>query len=168
MRYTVLLFIACCAGLSAQEAGGSFAAEAKQAYSRIENNLLKAAEDMPEEDYSFRATPEVRPFGELIAHVVQVQNRICGIILGSSPQSSAPGNSKADLVAALKASNEHCDAAYASVNDSNQAQVVGSGFFKHSRLGLLELNLQHDNEMYGTMAVYMRLKGLVPPSSQKK
>jgi hypothetical protein len=168
MKCTLLIFIACCTGLSAQEPGGSFAGEAKQAYSRVEANLLRAAEKVPEADYSFRATPEVRPFGALIAHVVEAQNRMCGIVLGSSKPSAAPGDTKTELVAALKASNENCDAAYSSVNDSNQAEVVGSGFFRHSRLGLLELNLQHDNEMYGTMAVYMRLKDLVPPSSEKK
>jgi hypothetical protein len=168
MKCTLPVLILCCASLSAQEPAGSFAGEAKQAYSRIETNLLKAAEKMPEEDYSFRATPEVRPFGELIAHVVQAQSHICGTILGSSPAPAAPGKTKADLIAALKASNASCDSAYSAVNDSNQAEVVGSGFLRHSRLGLLELNLQHDNEMYGTMSVYMRLKGLVPPSSEPK
>ncbi|HEX4808764.1 MAG TPA: DinB family protein [Bryobacteraceae bacterium] len=168
MKRTLLLFAAACVVLSAQDPAASFAAEAKQAYSRLETNLLKAAEKVPEEDYSFRATPDVRPFGELVAHVAQAQNRMCGTLLSSSQPAPTPGKTKAELVAALKASNEACDAAYSSVNDSNQAEVVGTGFLRHSRLGLLELNLQHDNEMYGTMCVYMRLKGLVPPSSEPK
>jgi DinB superfamily len=142
--------------------------EAKQDYTRVKNNLLKAADKMPEDAYSFQATPEVRPFGELVAHVAQAQTRFCGTVTDSTAKPAPPGKTKAELVAALKASFDVCDAAYDSVTPANQSQVVGSGYLHRSRLALLWLNNEHDNEMYGTMSVYMRLKGLVPPSSEGK
>jgi hypothetical protein len=73
---------------------------------------------------------------------------------------------KADLLAALRESNNECDKAYNSLTAGNADQTVGSGRMQRSRLGMLYLNVAHDNEEYGYMSVYLRLKGLTPPSSQ--
>jgi hypothetical protein len=73
---------------------------------------------------------------------------------------------KADLLAALRESNNECDKAYNSLTAANADQTVGSGRMQRSRLGMLYLNVAHDNEEYGYMSVYLRLKGLIPPSSQ--
>lgn len=140
--------------------------EAKASYAMQKQFITAAADAMPEADYGFKATPEVRPFGELVAHVAQVQNVACSIIAGQAPgQPAAPATSKAELVAQLKASFDKCDAANASVNAGNAFDVVGKGFLHGTRVGIIEKNVAHDNEMYGTMSVYLRLKGIVPPST---
>jgi uncharacterized damage-inducible protein DinB len=140
--------------------------EARQSYDRVKNNVLEAAEKMPEQDYSFQPTPDIRTFGKLVAHIADAQAHFCSAVDGTNMQlHAASRNSKADLIAALKESNDECDKAYASVNDSNANQSVGGGRLHRSKLGMLYLNVAHDNEEYGYMAVYLRLKGIVPPTS---
>jgi hypothetical protein len=84
--YSVLLGACCLTAFAQQSAPSSpFVAEAKKDYAVVKNNLLKAADTMPEEGYSFQATPDVRPFGGLVAHVAEVQSWACGTLLGSPP-----------------------------------------------------------------------------------
>jgi hypothetical protein len=74
---------------------------------------------------------------------------------------------KATIVEALKASFVECDKAYAALSDANMTEMLQAGPAKRSRLGILWGNVSHDNEQYATLALYLRLKGLVPPSSEK-
>ncbi len=140
--------------------------EPKQMYGMVKDNVLRLAEKMPEENYSFKPTPEIRSFGQLVAHVADAQARFCSTVLGS-PKSinAASKESKADLVAALKDSIAICDSAWDSLTPSNASENVKMGQMQRSKLGLLEGNSLHINEEYGYMAVYLRLKGVVPPSS---
>ena len=144
-----------------------FSADARQHYALIKTNLLKAAEKMPEENYSFRTTSQVRTFGEMIAHVADAQLRMCAVVKGEQVSANAASKtSKADLVAALKASFDYCDPVYASMTDAAAASQVKWARWEMSKLGLLNWNISHDNEMYGIIAGYLRIKGLVPPSSE--
>jgi uncharacterized damage-inducible protein DinB len=154
------------AGVSAQTQ--PYPNEAKASYGRVKGFLLAAADKMPEENYAFKASPDVRAFGQLIAHVADTQWMICSAVKGEHKQGDAASKtSKADLVAALKASFEYCDSAYDSLNDATIGQKVSLFQREFSKLSVLFLNTSHDNEMYGTISVYLRLKGLVPPSSEK-
>lgn len=140
--------------------------EAKAAYGMQKTFILAAADAMPEADYGFKPTPEIRSYGQLFEHVAQVQQMACAIIAGKMPMRPAAGPStKAAIVAELKASFDTCDAANATVTATNALDVVGKGFLHGTRVGLMEKNAAHDNEMYGTMSVYLRLKGIVPPST---
>ena len=73
---------------------------------------------------------------------------------------------KAELVAVLKTSFDYCDPVYASMTDAAGAAKVKWARWEMSKLGLLNWNISHDNEMYGIMGAFLRLKGLVPPSSE--
>ena len=151
------------AGLQAQ----GIAAEAKQAYNGIKNNLTKMAEKMPEEHYAFKATADVRTFGQLIGHVADSQARTCSLVLGAQPPASAASKTaKADLVAALKDSFAICDKAFDTLTDAKANEMITMGQRQRTRLGALVGTVSHSNEEYGYMAVYMRLKGVVPPSSE--
>lgn len=144
----------------------SHVAESKQTYTGVKNNLQKMAEQMPEENYSFKATPDVRTFGQLVAHVADTQARLCSMASGEQKSvGAASKTAKADLVAALRDSFAICDAAFDSLTDATASQPGGMG---RSKLALLEYNTGHSNEEYGYMSVYMRLKGIVPPSSAGK
>ncbi len=168
-RYSNLIlaaaFMGCCS-LYAQTMG-SWVSEPRQAYDRVRDNITKAAEEMPEEDYNFQPMPDMRTFGKLVAHIADAQAHFCSAVDGTHMQlNAASRKSKADLIAALKESSDECNKAYDSLTEANANQTVGGGRMQRTRLGMLYLNVAHDNEEYGYMSVYLRLKGLVPPSSQ--
>lgn len=142
-------------------------AELKQSYARIKDNLTKMADKMTEENYSFKATADIRTFGALVAHVADSQARTCSAVNGD-PKSLDAGSktSKADLVAALGESFAICDKAFESLTDAKAADMISMGQRQRSRLGMLAGMITHSNEEYGYMAVYLRLKGVTPPSSE--
>lgn len=166
LNLAVMAAFAGCCLLSAQ-ALASMASEPKQAYDRVKENILKGAEEMPEMDYGFQPTPDIRTFGQLVAHIADAQAHFCSAVSGSHMELNASSRkSKADIIAALKESNDECDKAYDSLTEGNAAETVGAGRMQRTRIGMLYLNVAHDNEEYGYMAVYLRLKHLIPPSSQ--
>jgi uncharacterized damage-inducible protein DinB len=159
--------MACACALEAQTPT-SLATEAKQAYNAVKNNILKSAEKMSEENYAFKPTPEIRSFAEVLDHVADAQMRTCAAVAGDEKTVSAMGKtSKADVMAALNAAFAECDKAYDSLTDANLSESIKTGRGQRSKLGALVGNTTHDNEQYGIMTVYMRLKGIVPPSSDR-
>jgi hypothetical protein len=139
-------------------------AETKGAYNSVKGYLTRAAAAMPEEDYSYKPTPDIRTFGALVAHIADHQMTYCSTSRGAHKQADAASKTaKADLVAALAASFAECDAAWDSITDTNATEMVG----QRSKLGTLILDVVHSNEEYGYMALYFRLKGIVPPSSDR-
>jgi DinB superfamily len=147
--FTAILFSACAA--RAQSAN-PLSTEVKQAYEH--SKTTRAAEEMPQADYSFRPASEVRPYGELIAPVADVQTRICSMYNGQPRRPDAASKTpRANLEAALKASFDECDKAYDSSTDAKAAETVGSGRYQRTRLGMLCFNVIHDDEMYGAMGV---------------
>lgn len=165
-RWALLLLTASCAAALHAQATNPLIAESKAAYTSVKNNLLKAADKMPEDAYSFKATADVQTFGQRMAHVAN-QIGTCSSLTGERKQ-AAQATSKADIVAALKASFDACDAAWDSMNDKAAMEMVaGRGGQQRSKLGTLIGNTNHDSEMYGYISVYMRLKGIVPPSSDR-
>lgn len=147
------------------------AGEVQGSYARVKGFIVKSAEAMPPEDYQFKPTPEVRTFARVVEHVIEAQTRVCGTAnqtpAGDMAKTPAETADKAAIVDALKASFASCDKAYAVLTDANATQLLAMGPMKRSRLGLMWGNVSHDNEQYATLALYMRLKGIVPPSSEK-
>jgi uncharacterized damage-inducible protein DinB len=139
-------------------------AETKASYNTIKGYLTRAAAAMPEEAYTFKPTPDIRTFGALLGHIADHQMRYCSAARGTPRQTDfLSKTAKADLVEALATSFKECDAAWDSVTDANATEMMGS----RSRLGTLILDVVHSNEEYGYMSVYFRLKGIVPPSSDR-
>ena len=142
--------------------------EVKQAYTNVKNNLLKAADKMPEENYGFKPSPDIRTFGALVGHIADAQTRFCNVVMGQQKTGSASSKtSKADIVAALKDSMADCDKAFDALTDTATTETVKMGRNEATKMGALMRVVVHDNEEYGYLAVYMRLKGVVPPSSEK-
>ena len=145
-----------------------FIGELKQFYTIRKGDLLKAADRMPAEDYDFKPTPAVRTFAQLLAHIIDTQMGFCSVVKGEPRKiNAASKTSKADLVTALKESFDECDSAFALMTDTTSAQMVKAGG-ERSKLGTLLYATLHDNEEYGYLAMYLRLKGLVPPSTDSR
>lgn len=155
--------VASAAGCLNAQTPSPFIAESKTSFTAVKNNLQRMAEAMPEESYSFKPTPDIRSFGELMAHVADAQARFCSNVAGAPKTvDAASKKSKAELVASLRQSSEMCDAAFDSLTDATASQPAGGG---RSKLGTLQYNTGHSLEEYGYGSVYLRLKGIVPPSS---
>jgi hypothetical protein len=148
------------------------AAALKTAYNGLKGNLTKAADRMPEDQYSFKASPDIRTYGALIGHIADTQARFCAIAGGTPPPTGDGAEktktAKADLVAALKASFDVCDPVFAALTDEDASKMVnmGRGAPRSKTALLWTLIIGHSNEEYGYLSVYLRLKGIVPPSTQ--
>jgi hypothetical protein len=163
-RKIAVAALSCAAGLQAQN---TLSANAKSGYETVKNNILKAAAKMPADEYGFKPTPDVRSFGELIVHIADAQTALCGIAKGEMKRGDAASkSSKADLIAAVKTSFDSCDGVYDGMTDTDGVVIVKTPRGEMSKLGLLNFNVAHDNEMYGIIGVYLRLKGIVPPSTE--
>ena len=166
--------IAAVLGPQAPPAGQTFtlAATLIRSYQNVQRNVLEAAEKMPEDNYGFRPTPEIRPFGELIAHTALAQFGNCAALKGvDSPhkddKEEAPRN-KAQLIALFKESTEYCDPAITPLKDDDLPALVKVNTNQAAKGVLLGGLATHGNEMYGTMSVYLRLKGIVPPTTERQ
>jgi uncharacterized damage-inducible protein DinB len=148
----------------------STAAAVQQNYNIVKNNVLKAADKMPDDAYDFKPTPDVRAFGGWVAHLADAQSNGCPRILGQQPAArpATPPAGKAAIVAYIKQSFDACDPAYAALTDANANDTVQTYRGPSTRLAALVGNVIHDTEGYGAMAVYLRLKGIVPPSSEPR
>ncbi|HUA22394.1 MAG TPA: DinB family protein [Bryobacteraceae bacterium] len=169
-RILTISFLAAMTGAVALHAQNPFSADTKNTYEGTKKTVLAAADEMAEADYSFKASPPERTYGAIVGHIADVQLALCGMAKGEQKMGDAEKTktSKADLVAALKASFDYCDGVYNSMTDAEGAQTVKMFGRDRAKLGVLNFNIIHDTEMYGQMVVYLRLKGLVPPSSQRR
>jgi len=153
---------------SAQMSDGASLAPVRGLYETVRGYIIASAEQMPEADYSFKPTDEVRSFGEIIGHVANAGYLFCSAAAGEQSPSSTNAEEltgKAELVEAVKASFAYCDKAYHMDAGKSGESVTFFGA-QHTRLSVLSFNMGHDFEHYGNLVTYMRLKGMVPPSSQ--
>jgi uncharacterized damage-inducible protein DinB len=155
-----------CATLHAQD--NPLSTETKSLYTGIKNDIVKAAQKMPEANYSFKPTDSVRSFGQLIGHVADAQYEFCGPVKGEARDSIVEKTvtAKADLIAALQTAFAYCDEAYNSLTDAHAADKMKFFGGTRTKLGILNFNAAHSDEHYGNIVTYMRIKGLVPPSSE--
>jgi uncharacterized damage-inducible protein DinB len=140
----------------------------KMPWSRVKDITVRAAEKTPEELYGFQPTPEVRTFGQLVGHLADSNVMLCSMALGERKE---PGTvektktTKADLVAALKESVAVCDRVFAQ-GDADLSKGIKLFGLDTTRFALTGLIIGHEFEHYGNMVTYMRIQGLVPPSSE--
>jgi len=150
----------------------------RDAYTRNRSTIVRTAEKMPEENYSMRpgTQTEVRTFGQQVTHVATFNFLWCSQSKGE--KNPSPGNldkltSKAEIMKVLNDAFTYCDGAYSALTDASGAQMIDitqeSGRQTRSlRFGLLTLNYAHNNEIYGSMVAYLRMKDIVPPASEPR
>ena len=147
------------------------AAEVQRSYTTFKTNILKSADKMPDADYQFKPTPDVRTYARVLNHVTEAQFRTCGALNGIAAadiqKPPADTADKATIIETLKLSFAACDKAFGATTDANLADMFDVFNAKRSRIGILWGTVAHDDEQYATLALYLRLKGLAPPSSEK-
>lgn len=137
-------------------------------YAGVGKIVVTTAEQMPEDKYGFKPVETVRSFGQIIGHITDSQYFFCASVLGEKspqPQAEKTLSSKKELVAALKDAVAYCSRAYEGMTDKSgieNVKVMGS---ESPKLGALHVNAVHTIEHYGNLVTYMRINGLVPPTS---
>jgi uncharacterized damage-inducible protein DinB len=164
------LFLALAAAVSIFGQDVTVSADTRNLYEMTRTNIMKSAEKIPEDLYSFRPVPEVRSVAEMFGHIAEAQYLFCSPLKGEprpDVKIEKVKTTKAELTAALKEAFEYCDAVYNKATDAAMGDKVK--FFNRERTknGVMQFNSIHNYEHYGNLVTYMRLKGIVPPSSER-
>ena len=145
-------------------------ADIRPLYDQFKTWVVAAAEQVSDADYAFKPTPEVRSFGQIVGHVANSNYFFCSTAAGEKSPATRDiekeVSAKAQLVTELKAAFAYCDKAYA-MNDAALAKPAELFGMKGTSLWVLNFNAVHNAEHYGNIVTYMRMKGMVPPSSQR-
>jgi len=158
----------CAVGVTAQTASKSALIGTSQTiYGMAKGDILKSADKIPDELWSFKPTPEVRTVAQLFAHIADGQYEFCAAADGKQLDKGVEKNAKtkAEIVAAVKDAFAYCDGVYAKMTDASAVEMVSIFGMKATRIGLMDFNITHTMEHYGNLVTYMRIKGIVPPSS---
>jgi uncharacterized damage-inducible protein DinB len=169
---TCLCACALAADVRAQTQGSPITAGAVRLSEFVKGNIIKSAEQMPEEHYTFRPTPEVRTFSAILGHVANTNYQNCSQAASEKNPSKTDVEKtvtmKAALVDALRESFAYCDQILGRMNDRFGSELVTYPGGDLPRLSVIAVNTAHNFEHYGNLITYLRMKGLVPPSSQPK
>jgi uncharacterized damage-inducible protein DinB len=140
-------------------------------YERVKKFLVDSAEAMPDKDYAFKPTPDVRSYAQLIGHVADAQYMFCSAVKHEAqPKKDIEKTvtSKAELKKALTEAFAYCDSVYSGSTDASLLQPVelfGGKRGPMTKFIAMDINIAHDNEHYGNIVTYLRLKKIVPPST---
>jgi uncharacterized damage-inducible protein DinB len=143
----------------------------KMVHKQVTAWIERAAEKMPEEEYAFKPDPAARSFGQILGHIADADYLFCSGALhenNPSPGIEKTRTTKAELTSALREAFAYCNRAYDTLTDANANETVKANGQERNKLGVLWFNASHNLEHYGNLVVYMRLKGIVPPSSDPK
>lgn len=141
----------------------------------VGRKLIAMAEDFPEDKYNFKPTPAQQTFGQRLLHVSNVNYFFTNVVMGQQPPSMEDADkqqykTKADIAAFVKKSFADGAAAIKQGGDTGMNKLVTDPFSKQRErtsdfaYGFIE----HAGEIYGQLAVYYRVAGMVPPESRPK
>ena len=174
MKYfaTIMLLcaIACAAAAQTPAPAPDPAAPFKGFYNYTKQNIVGAAEKMPEEHFSYKPTSDVRSYAEIFGHILTTNYQACAGLRGEANPNKAELEktlkTKDEVVKAVKASFEYCDGAMTSLTEANLRETFKNGTRDVPKTSPLLLLIAHSQEHYGNLVTYLRLKGIVPPSSE--
>ncbi len=142
-------------------------------YDTLKRNITGSAEKMPVEHFAFKPTPEVMSYARLLSHVLEVQYSYCNAVKGGANPGAGKDFEKvidkAAIIQMVKDSFGYCDDAFAGLTNANALEMITVGVAPNqrqiARANQLTMLIVHGNEHYGNLITYMRMKGIVPPSS---
>jgi uncharacterized damage-inducible protein DinB len=168
MKLLGTLLMVSCAALGQAPDLKSASGYPKMVQKQVTGWIERAAVKMPEEEYAFRPDPAVRSFGQILGHIADANYLFCSTVLGENPPSQGiekTRTTKAELTSAMHEAFVYCSRAYEALTDASANETVKAFGQERNKLGALWFNASHNLEHYGNLVVYMRLKGMVPPSS---
>jgi len=175
MKRIVLTIVALAVTVTAAEAQNPISDGIRSSWNGVKRNISESAEQMPEANYAFKPVDTVRSFGEILAHVAGANYVFCASAKGEKSPFAEDyfekgAQTKAAIVKAVADSHAYCDGAYTALTDATAGQMVNNPFGSGQgpRAGQLIANAGHDNEHYGNLVTYFRIKGMVPPSSKRQ
>jgi hypothetical protein len=179
LAFLTALPVAAQAGPQVSTKDANLSSWLRDIYTRDRGYIANAAEKMPEQYYNFRPGPqmEVRTFGQILGHVVNFNYIMCSSANGEkNPREGVDFEkvtTKAGLVKALNDVFTYCDTVYGSLTETSAMETVppppGSWPWNRgaTRASRLAFNCMHNEEHYGNLVTYMRIKSIVPPSSER-
>ena len=162
--------------LAQQKPPATFPAYLQGQYAMLKKYITASAEKMPAEHFSFRPTPDVRTYAELFGHTMQAQFGYCSTVKGVANPTAGKElekivTDKAGVVQMVKDAFAYCDDLFATLTDQNALEIITGGVPPNqrqlARANQLTMLVVHGNEHYGNLVTYMRIKGIVPPSSSQ-
>ena len=150
----------------------TFPAYLQGQYATLKRNITGSAEKMPAEHFAFKPVPEVMSYAEVLTHIVETQYGYCSTVKGAANPDASLNFKVTDKAAVgqlVKDSFAYCDDAFAAVTNENALEMLTRGSAPNqrqlARVNQLTQLIVHGNEHYGNLVTYMRIKGIVPPSS---
>jgi uncharacterized damage-inducible protein DinB len=171
VRWPIVLLLAASGAWAQTGPENPLVTSSKVFYTNAKQDILRSADKMPDDKYAFKPTDSVRTLGQVLAHVADGQYEFCGAAASKKDEKGVEqsAKNKADIVAALKAAFAYCDAIYAGMTDAKATEMIPAfGGIKITRLSMLDFNVAHTMEHYGNLVTYMRIEGVVPPSSERR
>jgi uncharacterized damage-inducible protein DinB len=168
MRLVIATFLFAALASAQNQTANPLIATSKAIFNISKRDVMGSVETIPEDLWSFQPTKDVRTVAQLFAHIADGQYEFCGAAIEGKPvdkgvEKTAKG--KAEIVKALNEAFAYCESAYTDLTDSKAAETVKFFGMTATRLGIMDFNVAHNMEHYGNLVTYMRLKGIVPPSS---
>ena len=170
MKLLGTLLMLTCAALAQTPDLKSASGYPKMVQKQVTSWIERAAEKMPEEEYAFKPDPAVRSFAQILGHIADADYLFCSTALGEKNPSlevEKTKATKAELTSAVHEAFAYCNRAYDALTDASANETVKAFGGERNKLGVLWFNASHNLEHYGNLVVYMRLKGIVPPSSER-
>jgi uncharacterized damage-inducible protein DinB len=150
----------------------TFPAYLQGQYATLERNITGSVDKMPAEHFAFKPVPEVMSYAELLTHIVETQYGYCSTVKGAGNPGASLNFKVTDKVAVghlVPDPFAYCDEAFASVTNENALELLTRGSAPNqrqlARVNQLTQLIVHGNEHYGNLVTYLRMKGIVPPSS---
>jgi len=171
VRWPIILLFAASGAWAQSGASNPIVTSSKVFYTNAKQDILRSAEKMPDDKYAFKPADTVRTYGQVLAHVADGQYEFCGAADSKHDEKNVEqtAKTKPEIIAALKTAFAYCDAIYAGMTDAKAAEMIPAfGGMKITRLSMLDFNVSHTMEHYGNIVTYLRIEGLVPPSSESR
>jgi uncharacterized damage-inducible protein DinB len=157
-------------GRGGAPASTTLAGDIQADWARTRQLITGIAEAMPADKYNFKPTPAQQTFGERVMHIATTDLFILRALGGKTPAPmiNQKATTKADILAALKQTFDYGEAVIKEFNDQQwNERVMPPPFMgpSASRIRIVYFDMQHSEDIYGQLVVYLRLNGGVPPAS---
>ena len=150
----------------------TFPAYLQGQYATLKRNITGSVDKMPAEHFAFKPVPEVMSYAEMLTHITETQYGYCSTVKGAANPGASLNFTVTDKGAVgqlVKDSFAYCDEVFAAVTNENALEMLTRGSAPNqrqlARVNQMTQLIVHGNEHYGNLVTYMRMKGIVPPSS---